>query len=197
RDLLNINKGTTGIGEALHEDCARFFVNLILESRNIFRVGPPHLPVEALEAGAELVDRTAIELARRDEIASRLHQRVEDQKLRRMTRSSRKGCGSTFQRRNPLLENSLCWVHDACIDIAEGFETKQRRSMLHIIEYIGCGLIDRRRACARRRVRLCPCMNRQCIETRRALGHDDPPVDLIIPKLRAASLAVLPGWAKR
>ncbi len=69
-DLLDVDELAARIGEALDEDAARPLVDLALEARGIVRIGPAHLPGEILEGVAELVDRAAIEPARRDEIVT-------------------------------------------------------------------------------------------------------------------------------
>ena len=52
------------------------------ERGEIVGVDEDGLPAEALDGMAELVDRAAIELLRRDDLVARLHQRVEDEELR-------------------------------------------------------------------------------------------------------------------
>src|SRR5690606_15526118 len=140
RNLLQINESAAGIGKALYEDCARFIVNLILEGRNVLGIGPAHMPIEVLEGGAKLVHRTAIELTRGDEVAARLHECVEDEKLSRMAGGSGERRRATFKRCNALFQNRLSGVHDARIDIAEGLQTEQRCRMLHVVEHVRRGL---------------------------------------------------------
>src|SRR5690606_15636990 len=100
RNLLQINESAAGIGKALNEDCARLIVNLILEGRNVLGIGPAHMPIEVLEGGAKLVHRTAIELTRGDEVAARLHERVEDEKLSRMAGRSEEHTSELQSREN-------------------------------------------------------------------------------------------------
>src|SRR5690606_37043756 len=150
RDFLQINESAAGIGKALDENCARFIVDLILKGRDVFGISPAHMPIEVLEGGAKLVHRAAIELARSNEVAARLHERVEDEKLSRVAGGCGKRRSAAFKGCNTLFQNRLGGVHDARIDVAESLQTEQRCRMLHVVEHVRRGLIDRRRTRTRR-----------------------------------------------
>ncbi len=102
----------------------------------------------------ELVDRAAIKLARGDELVARLEQGVEYQSLRRVARSDRQPRRPALQGGKTLLQHRLGGIPDTGIDVAEDFEVKQRRRVLHVIEHERCGLIDRRGARAGRGIGL-------------------------------------------
>src|SRR5690606_4877540 len=142
-----------------------------LDAGDVIGIGPAHFPAEILERMAELVDRPAIELARRDEVVAALHEGMEDEKLRRVTRGGGERGGAAFERGNALLEHALGRVHDARVDIAELLQAEQRRGMAGIIEYVGSGLVDRRDPRLGGRIRLCTCMDGERVETWRALRH--------------------------
>ena len=57
------------------------------------------------------------------------------------------------------------------VDVAEGAQRKKVGGVLHVVEDVGRGLIDRRDARARRGVRRLAGMQRQRVETRCSLGH--------------------------
>ncbi len=80
-DGLDVDKGAAGIGKALDVDGLGLVIDLGGEAFRVGGIGPADLPAEVLEGMAELVDRAAIELFRRDEVIARLHQGVEDQEL--------------------------------------------------------------------------------------------------------------------
>ncbi len=61
-----------------------------------------------------------------------------------MPRRRRQRRRAAFQRRHARLQHRLRRVHDARVDVAEGFEREQRRRVLRIVEHIGRRLIDRR-----------------------------------------------------
>ena len=120
----------------------------------------------------ELVDRPAIELARGDELVARLEQRVEHQRLRRVTGGHGERRRAAFERRDALLEHRLGRIGDAGIDVAEGLEIEQRRGVLDVVEDEGRGLIDRRGARAGRGVGLGAGMDGERVEAGLALcGH--------------------------
>ena len=99
-------------------------VDLAFESGWIRGIRPSHLPIEILEGMAELVDRTAVKLVGCDKIAARLHDRVEDQHLRSVSRCHCETGGAALERRHPLLEDRLSGVHDSGIDIPELFQSE-------------------------------------------------------------------------
>ena len=51
-----------------------------------------------------------------------------------------------------LLEHRGGGVGEARIDVAEGLQIEERRGVIDIVEHIGGGLVDRRRARAGRRI---------------------------------------------
>ena len=119
---------------------------------------------------AELVDRTTIEALGGDEIVARAHQRLEGDELRRMAGGHRESRSTALEGCHPFLEYSLGRVHDAGIDVAESLQPEQRGGMVGIVENVAGGLIDRRGACTRCRIRLCAGMNGERVETW-FLGH--------------------------
>ena len=122
------------------------------------------LPVEFLEGVGELVDRAAIELARGDELVARLHERMEDERLRRVARGDGERRRAAFERRDALLEHGLGRVHDARIDVAEDLEIEQRRRVIGAVEHEGRGLVDRRDPRAGGGIGLRAGMNGQSVE---------------------------------
>ena len=70
RDRLDIGDAAARIGDRLDEDRLGARRDRALEAADIVGIGPCHIPAEALERMAELVDRTAIELARGNELVA-------------------------------------------------------------------------------------------------------------------------------
>jgi hypothetical protein len=129
------------------------------------------MPAEGLEGMAELVDRTAIELAHGHELVARLHDGMEHEELRCMAGGDGKCGRATFEGRNLCFQYRLRRVHDACIDVAEGAEREEIGGVLHILEDEGGGLVDRRDAGARCRVRCRARVKRQRVEARGLVCH--------------------------
>ena len=119
----------------------------------------------------ELVDRAAVELAGGHELVTRLHDGMEGEQLGRVARCHRERGRAALERRHLAFERSLGGVHDAGVDVAEGAQRKKVGGVLHVVEDVGRGLIDRRDARARRGVRRLAGMQRQRVETRCSLGH--------------------------
>ena len=69
----NVGHDSAGIGDGLDEDRAGLVINGLGIVRRIVTIDEGNVPAHLLKALRELVDRTAIELARRHQIAARLH----------------------------------------------------------------------------------------------------------------------------
>jgi hypothetical protein len=87
-----------------------------------------------------------------------------------VSRGHGKRGGAALQGRNALLEHGLGRVHDARIDVAEGLEVEQRRSVVDILEYVRGGLVDRRGAGAGGGIRVGAGMDGQGVEAGLAFG---------------------------
>ena len=168
----DIDESAAGIGRALDEDRLGFVVDLAFEGGKIERIDPAHMPVEALEGIAELVDRAAIEPARGNEIVAGPHDRVEDEELGGMARGDGERRRSAFERGDALFEHGLRRVHDAGIDIAESLQAEERGGMVRVVEDEAGGLVDRRRTRAGRRVRLSAGMDSKCGKSGLVRGHE-------------------------
>ena len=83
-----------------------------------------------------------------------------------MTRCRGQRCRAAFECRDLGLEDSLGWVHDPRVDVPEGSQRKEIGRMLHIVEYIGRGLINWRGPRPGRWVRLGTGMDSQGVESR-------------------------------
>ena len=158
-----------GIGDRLDEDRLGLRRHRLLEGRDVVDVRPLHVPAEALERVVELVDRAAIELARRDELVAGRHQRMEDETCAAWPEATARPAVPPSSAAIRSSSTALVGLHDARIDVAEGLQAEERRGMLDIVEDIGGGLVDRRRPRAGRRVGLGAGMNGKRGETRDAV----------------------------
>ena len=82
----DVDHDAARIGEILDEDRLAFRRQRLAEIFRLGRIDEVAGPAELLERQAELGERAAIEVARGDELVSRLHQGEEGQELRRMAR---------------------------------------------------------------------------------------------------------------
>lgn len=81
-DSLDVHHDTARIGEAFDKDGTCLAVDLLCKIGRVGGIGPADLPAEGLERLTELIDRSAVKLARGDEIVTRLKQRMENKQLR-------------------------------------------------------------------------------------------------------------------
>ena len=107
----------------------------------------------------ELVDRSAVEFARGDDLVAGHHQLLQHHDLGCVAGRDRKRCGAAFKSRDALFEHRVCRVADAGIDVAECLQAEQRGGVIGIVEHERRGLIDRRRACPGGGVGLRACMH--------------------------------------
>ena len=73
---------------------------------------------------------------------------------------------AAFERRDALLQHGAGRVADARVDVAERLQAEQRGGVVDVVEDEGRGLVDRRRARARRRVGLGAGVDRERGEAR-------------------------------
>src|SRR6202040_4386824 len=97
------------------------------ERFRIARIRPFHVPVEFGESLAELVDRTAIELARSNDLVAGLHQRMHNDELCGVARRDRESRAAALERGDALLEDRVRGVRDSRIDVSEDLEIEQGR----------------------------------------------------------------------
>ena len=127
------------------------------------------VPVELLEGVVELVDRAAVELPSRDELVAGLHQGVEHDRLRGVSRGHGECRRAAFERRDALLQHRLRGAADARVDVAERLQAEQRGGMVDVVEDIGRGLVDGRDARARGRIGRRPRVDRKRRKSRRCV----------------------------
>ena len=84
RDGFQIDDDAAGIGEAFKKDRLAVRRQRAAEILRIVRIDKMAGPAKLFERQAELRQRTAVEIARRDELVALLHHRREDQELRGM-----------------------------------------------------------------------------------------------------------------
>ncbi len=143
-DRLDIGDAATGVCNRLDEDRLGVWRDRALEAADIIGVGPHHVPAETLESVGELIDRAAIELARRDELITGLEQHLKHHDLRGMSGSRRQCRGAAFQGGDTFFQHRLGRVSDPGVNISERLQSEQRRGMVGIVEHERRCLIDRR-----------------------------------------------------
>ena len=170
-DRFDVGDGAAGIGDRFDEDRFSFRRDGFFEAADVVGVRPDNVPTERFEGVGELVDRAAIEFARGDEFVTGLQQLLKHHHLRGMAGRHRQRGRTAFERCDALFQHRIGRVADARVDVAERLQSEQRCGVISIVEHEGCGLIDRRRACARGRVRLRAGVNGECGKAGLAVGH--------------------------
>ena len=132
---------------ALHFCCQR-----AAEILRLGRVDEMAGPAELLERQPELRERASVEVARRNELVARPHQREEGEELGRMPGSGGHRGAAALEGRQPFLEHRDGRVGQPRIDVAEIVQVEERGGVVDVVEHVGRRLIDRRRARAGRRV---------------------------------------------
>ena len=171
RDGLDIDDHAARIGQAFDEDRLHLRRHRRAEILRVGGIDKDRVPAELLEAARELRNRSAIELAGGQEFVARLHEGEEGQHLRGMAGGNAGGAAPAFQAGDAFLQHRNRRVGQARIDVAEGLQVEQRGGMIHIVEHIGRGLVDRRGARARCRVGSGAGMHRERVETGLGVGH--------------------------
>src|SRR5579871_4059093 len=106
----------------------------MLEASDVVRIGPLHVPSKTLEGVRELVDRAAIELARRNEFVAGSEQHLKDNHLRGVTGCGRERRGAALESGDTLFQHGLGRISNAGINVAEGLQSKQRCGVVGVVE---------------------------------------------------------------
>ena len=135
-----------GLAIELDEDRLGVRRHRALEAADVIGIGPDDVPAEALEGMGELVDGTAIELARGNEFVARPQQLVKRDDLRGMSRCDGQRGGAAFERGDAFFEDCVGRISNPGIDVSERLQAEQRGGVVGVVEHERRGLIDRRHA---------------------------------------------------
>ncbi len=142
--------------------------------RKVLRVGRVdkfYGDAELRQDVVELRVASAVEVARRDNLIARLCE-VDDAVEDRSGSGGDGQCaGSAFERGDALFENVGGGVHEACVDVAELFESKEIGGVLGVFKDVRAGSIDRNGAAACGGFRCVARVKRQCFCF---VAHDFP-----------------------
>ena len=170
-DRLEIADHAVRVRGALDEDRLGPLAQRLLELGGPGRIDEAHPPAELGKSLAELRDRAAIELARRDDLVARLHQVEQRDELGGVAARDRACRRAALERCDALLEHRDRGVGDARVDVAEALQVEQRGGVVDVVEHEGGGLVDRRGARAGGRIGRSTGVDRQGLETVVLLAH--------------------------
>ena len=168
RDRRQIDDDAARVGQALDEDRLAPRRQRAAEILRIGRIDEMAGPAELLERQPELRQRAAIQVARRQELVALLQHRREHQELRGMAGRGGDRGAAAFQAGDALLQHRDGGVGQARVDVAEIVQVEERRGVIHVVEHVSRGLVDRRAARAGGRVGRRAGMDRPRLET---VGH--------------------------
>ncbi len=169
RDRRQVDDDAAGVSDGLAKERPRLGRDGLGEALGVGGVRPFDAPVELLEGVVELVDGASVELPSRDELVTRLHQGVENDRLRGVTRGHGECRRAAFQRGNALLQHRLGRAADARVDVAERLQAEERRRVVHIVEDVGRRLVDGRDARTRGRIGCRPGVDGERRKSRRCV----------------------------
>lgn len=149
---LDVDDDAAGIGQAFDEDGLGSVADGRLEIVRVVRIDEGAVPAQLLERQAELGQRTAIEIARGDEMVARLQQGEEGEELGGVAGGGGDRRAPAFQAGDAFLQDADGGVGQARIDVAEAVQVEQAGGVVGVLEHVGRGLVDGGGARARRRV---------------------------------------------
>ena len=133
------------IAYTLAEYRSRFLVNRCVHSRRMIGFREPNVDAEAWENVGEQGVRSPVELWDRDNIRAgcgKVKYRVVQ---RCLTRAYAERFQSTFQRRDPPLQNDIGGIADPAIPVTFSFEVEKRSAMIGAVKSVRYSLVDRDR----------------------------------------------------
>ena len=149
RDRLEVDDDAARVGQVLDEDRLAFRRHGALEILRIAGVDEMAGPAHALEGDAELGQRAAVEALGRDELVTRVQERREGEELSGVARGRGHRGAAVLEARDAFFEHRDRRVGHPRVDVAEGLQVEQRGGVVDVVEDVGRGLKNRRRACAR------------------------------------------------
>ena len=176
RDRLDVRNDAAGIGQAFDEERLGVFRDGALEILRLVGVDDLRRPAELGIGVAHLLQRAAVEPRGGDDLRARRHQREEAEHLRGMAGGGDGAAAAAFQGGETRLERRIGRVGQPRIDEAHGLQVEQRGGVVGVLEHVGCGLVDRQRPRARRRIGGGAGMHRQGLEAVGLVAHRNTPV---------------------
>ena len=175
-DRLEVDHHAARVGEILDEDGAAFRREGAAEILGLGGIDEAHVPIEFLEAAAELRDRAAVELVGRQKLGARLHEQKEREQLRRVTGGAGDGAAPALEACDALLEDRHRGVGQARVDVAVGLQVEERGRVVDVVEHVGRILINRRDPGARGGIGRGARVDRKGLEagTVRSISHGAP-----------------------
>ena len=166
RDALDVEDLVVRVGDRLAVERARVVADCGLPRVEIFRIlDERDLDAELGQRVVEEVVSSAVEAGTRHDVPAVLDD-VEDRvRLRSLARRDEQRRDTALESSETLLDDILCRVHQARVDVAWLGKAEQIRGMGGVVERVRRGLVDRQSAGVGRRVGCLACVNLLGLET--------------------------------
>ena len=140
------------VAEGFAEDEARARPDGRAPGVEVAWVDERRLDAEAGQGVGEEIVRAAVERVARDDVRARAEQRAHREVHRRLAARRRDRADAALERGDALLQDRVGRVRDARVDVPAALHVEERRGVVGVLEDVGSGLVDRRRARAELRV---------------------------------------------
>ena len=168
---FEVDDDAAGVGQAFDEDRLAARRQRTAEILRIVRIDEMAGPAELLERQSELRQRSAVQVARGEELVALLQHGREDQELRGMAGGGGDGGAAAFQAGDAFLQHRDGGIGQARVDVAEIVQVEERRRVVDVVEHVGRGLEDRRDARAGRGIGRGTGMDRAGLEAVADIGR--------------------------
>ena len=153
RDAFEVEHVTLGVAESLPEERLRVGPDRRGPGGEVVGVvDERRLDAQLGQRVVQEVVRAAIEGGGRDDVTAVLGEVQERDRLGGLPAGERQRGDTPFERGHPLLEDGLCRVHDARVDVPELLEPEECRRVRCVPEGVARRLVDRHGAGVRRRI---------------------------------------------
>ena len=171
-DTRNVENVETGIAQRFAEQQPCFGPNRASPQIEIARIDECRRNAEPRQRELKQIVRAAIKRAGRDDMRAGAHQRDDCEVQRGLAARRRNRADAILERRDALLQHRARRIGNTRVNVPRALHVEQCGSVIRIGKYERCRLVDRRRACARRRIGHRARMQRQRVELMRSwLGH--------------------------
>mmetsp|Transcript_7671 Transcript_7671/g.32595 ORF Transcript_7671/g.32595 Transcript_7671/m.32595 type:complete len:359 (+) Transcript_7671:455-1531(+) len=167
-----VGHGETRVADRFHVDGFGVSVDESFEGLRFVVLGELHVDPQTRQRHFELVIRPAVQRRRRHDVVPHLADGRDREELRGHTRGDRDRADATLQRGDALLEHVVRGVHDARVDVPERAQAEQIGSMLRVVEAVGGGLVNRKRARVGGGIGHLARVHLQGLELELVAGHD-------------------------
>ena len=150
-DIRNIR---IRVAECFQIDCLRVLADCTLDFCEVVRIDEGRLDAVLRQCMCQQIVTAAVDRLLGDDMLACLCKRLNRIGDRGCTGCQCQRCDTALKRCDALLKDALCRVGQSAVDIACIRKTEACGCMCGILEYIGCGRVNRDGSCVRCGIRL-------------------------------------------